>query len=113
MKEFEHDKDRREIDHFIIQNEHINKLNDGIIKGNRMLKKDLQKVKKNYSEFIQVAEEAIKRRKVIQEQNVQLVKDKGKLENKIKHMENELNRLQIKSHALDGLATLVEVARRL
>ena len=113
MKEFEHDKDRREIDHFIIQNEDINQINDGLMRENRMLKQDLQEVNKNYSELIEVAEEVVKRRKVMQEQNVQLVKDKEELEKKLKHMQKELNRLQRKAHALDGLATMAEAARRL
>ena len=56
MKEFEHDKDKREIDHFIIQNDNINQINDGLMKENRLLKQDLQEVNKNYSELIEVAE---------------------------------------------------------
>ena len=52
MKEFEQDKQRREIDHFIIQNEHMNQINDGLMKSNRMLKQDLQEVNKNYSKLI-------------------------------------------------------------
>ena len=79
MKEFEQDKDKREIYHFRIQNEHISQINDGLMKENQMLKQDLHEVNKNYSELIQVAEEAVKRRKVVQEQNVQLVKDKEEL----------------------------------
>ena len=113
MKAFEQVNNRREIDHFIIQNEHMNQINDGLMKANRMLKQDLHEVKKNYSELIEVAEEVVKRRKVMQEQNVQLVKDKEELEIKLKDMQKELKRLQIKAHALDGLATLVEVAIRL
>ena len=45
-----------------------------------MLKQDLQEVNKNYANFVQVAEEAVKRRKVNREQNVQLEKDKEELE---------------------------------
>ena len=41
-------------------------------------------------------------------QNVQLEKDKEELEQKLKHMQKDLNRLQRKSYALDGLATLAE-----
>ena len=78
-----------------------------------MLKKNLQEVNKNYAELIQVAEESVKRRKMIQEQNVHLEKDKQELEQKLKHMQKDLNRLQRKSHALDGLATLAKAARRL
>ena len=58
-------------------------------------------------------EVAVRRRKVMQEQNVQLVKDKEELEKKLKHMQKELNRLQRKAHVLDGLATLVEETRKL
>ena len=59
---------------------------------------------------MQVAEETVKRRKEMQEQNVQLVKDE-EIEKKLKHMQKELNRLQRKAHSLDGLATLAEAAR--
>ena len=64
MKEFEQEKDRREIDHFRIQNEHISQINAGLMKANMMLKQDLQEVNTNYLELIQVAEEAVKIRKV-------------------------------------------------
>ena len=50
------------------------------MKSNKMLKQDLQEVNKNYSELIQVAEEVVKRRKVVQEKSVHLVKDKEELE---------------------------------
>ena len=83
------------------------------MKENKMLKQDLQEVNKNYGELIQVAKEAIKRRKVIQEHNIQLEKDKEKLEQKLKHMQKEMNSLRRKSQALDGLANLAEATRRL
>ena len=70
-------------------------------------------VNKNYAELIQVVEEAVKRRRVIQEHNVQLENDKEELEQKLRHMQKELNMLRRKSQALDGLATLAEAARRL
>ena len=100
----------------------MNQINDGLMKSNRMLKQDLQEVKKNYSELIQVVEEAVKvqvveeavqRIKVVQKQNVQLVKDKEELEKRLNYMQKEFNRLQRKARALDGLATLDEEARRL
>ena len=113
MKEFEQEKDKREIDHFKIQNEHISQINDGLMKENTMLKQDLQEVNKNYAELIQVEEEAIKRIKAIQEENVQLEKDKEDLKQKLKHMQKELNMLQRKSHSLDGLTTMPKAAMRL
>ena len=76
-----------------------------------MLKHDVQEVNKCYVELIQVAQEAVKRRKIMQEQNVPLEKDKDELEQKLKHMQKELNRLQRKAHVLDGLASLDEAAR--
>ena len=47
------------------------------------------------------------------DQNVHLEKDKEELKQKLKHMQKELNRLQIKSLAQDGLATMDEASRRL
>ena len=41
-----------------------------------MLKKDLQEVNHNFTELIQVSEEAVKRRKLVQEEKEKLVKDK-------------------------------------
>ena len=60
-----------------------------------------------------VADEALKRRKMVQEQNIQLVKDKEQLERRLSQMQKECNILQRKAHVLDGLATLAEAARRL
>ena len=50
---------------------------------------------------------------MVQEQNVQLVKDKEQLERRLSQMEKDCNRLKRKAHALDGLATQDEAARRL
>ena len=62
---------------------------------------------------MQAVEEAVKRRKVVQEHNVKLVKDKEELKKRPSQMQKEFNRLQRNAHALDGLATLAEEARRL
>ena len=60
-----------------------------------------------------MAEEAVKRRKVVQQKNFHLVKDKEEVEKRLSHMQREFIILQRNAHALDGLATLVEAARRL
>ena len=80
---------------------------------NMMLKQGLHEVNKNYSKLVHAAEEAVKRRKMVQEQNIQLVKYKEQLERRLSQMQKECNRLQRKAHALDGLATLDEATIRL
>ena len=78
-----------------------------------MLKQDLQEVNQNFVELIQVSEEAMKRRRLVQEEKEQLMKDKEELTVKLRGMQKEIKRLQANSCALDGLATLAEAARRI
>ena len=78
-----------------------------------MLKEDLQEVNQNFAELIQVSEEAVKRRKLAQEERDQLLKDKEELTTKLCGMKKEIRRLQAESSALDGLATLAEATRRI
>ena len=78
-----------------------------------MLKEDLQEVNQNFVELIQVLEEAFKRRKLAQEERDPLLKDKEELTANLRGMKKDIRRLQAKSRALDGLATLAEAARRI
>ena len=87
MTQFERDKKKRKIDQFKIQNEHINQINDSLMQANRMLKQDLQEVNKNYSQLVQVEEEEMKRRKMMQEHNIRLAKDKEELEKKLSQVQ--------------------------
>ena len=67
----------------------------------------------NFAELIQVSEEAVKRRKLVQEEKEQLMKYKEELIVRLCGMQKDIKRLQAKSCALDGLATLAEAARRI
>ena len=67
----------------------------------------------NFAELIQVSEEVVKRRRLVQEEKNQLVKDKEEMEIKLHFMQKDINRLQANSWALDGLSTLVEAARKI
>ena len=67
----------------------------------------------NFTELIQVSEEAVKRRRLLQEEKEQLMKDKEELTVRLHGIQKNIKRLQAKSCALDGLATLVEAARRI
>ena len=78
-----------------------------------MLKEYLQEVNQNFTKIIQVLEEAIKRRKLVQEEKDQLMKDKEELAVKLCDMKKDIRRLQEKSCALDGLDTLAEATRRI
>ena len=55
----------------------------------------------------------MKRRKMTQEHNIQLAKDKKELEKKLSQVHKECNRLQKKAHALDGIDALEKDARGL
>ena len=67
----------------------------------------------DFVELIQVSEEAVKRRKLIQEEKDQLVKYKEEMTIKLCRMQKDIKRLQAKSCVLDGLATLAEATRRI
>ena len=60
-----------------------------------------------------MAEEAIKRRKISQEQKNQLIREKKEIEERLTQFQKKYNQLQKKAHALDGLAMLAEATRRL
>ena len=83
------------------------------MQANKMLKHDLQEINKNYSEMVQVAEEVVKRRKMAHEHNIQFIREKKEIEERLTQVQKEYNRLQQKAHALDGLAVLPKAARRL
>ena len=74
------------------QNEHLNKINDQLVKANTMLKEDLQEVNQNFAELIQVSEEAVKRRRLMQEEKDQLMKDKEELTVKLCGMQKDIKR---------------------
>ena len=78
-----------------------------------MLNEYLQEVNQNFAELVQVSKEAIKRRKSVQEEKDQLMKDKEELTVKLCGMKKDIRRLQAKSCALDGIATLAEEKRRI
>ena len=78
-----------------------------------MLKQDLQEVNQNFAKLIQVSKEAVKRRRLMQEEKDQLMKDKEELTVKLCGMQKDIKRLQAKSCALDGIATLAEASRRI
>ena len=113
MMKLKQDKKHREIEQLRRQNEHLNKINDQLVKANTIIKEDLQEVNQNFIELIQVSKEAMKRRRLVQEEKDQLMKDKEELIVKIHGMHKDIKRLQAKSCALDGLATLAEAARRI
>ena len=68
MMKLKQDKKHREIEQLRRQNEHLNKIIDQLVKANTMLKQDSQEVNQNFAELIQVSEEAVKRRRMVQEE---------------------------------------------
>ena len=113
MLKLKHDKQHKEIVQLRRQNEHLNHINDQLVKADTMLKEDLQEVNQNFAELIQVSEEAVKRRKLVQEEKDKLMKDKEELTANLHGMKKDIRSLQAKSSALYGLATLAEVTRRI
>ena len=59
------------------------------MQANQMLRKYLEDLNANYEEFSQLTEEAIKRRKVVQQRNEDLSKQKEELLKKLKASEKE------------------------
>ena len=55
----------------------------------------------------------MKRRKLLQEERDQLIKDKEELAVNLCGMKKDIRRLQAKSCGLDGLATSAEAIRRI
>ena len=68
MIQLKHSKEYKEIEQLRRQNEHLNQINDQLVKENTMLKQYLQEVNQNFAELIQVSKEAVKRRKLVQEE---------------------------------------------
>ena len=60
--------------HYKTQNSHLNHFNDQLVQANRRLREDLEEINTNYVESVQVAEEAVKRRKLPQEKNEEISK---------------------------------------
>ena len=113
MIQLKQSKEYREIEQLRKQNGHLIQINDQLIRANTMLKEDLQEVNQNFVELIQVSKEAVKRRKLVQEEKDHLMKDKKDLTVKLHGMKKDIRKLQAKSCALDGIATLAEAARRI
>ena len=55
----------------------------------------------------------MKRRKLVQEEKDQLMKDKEELTVKLRGMKKDIRRLQAKSRVIYGIATLAEAVRRI
>ena len=68
-----------------------------------MLRKYLEEMNENYEEFSQLTEEAIKRRKVVQQRNEEISKQNEEILKRLKALQKECLQLQKKSQALDGL----------
>ena len=96
MIQLKQSKEYREIKQLRRQNEHLNQINDQLVKANTMLKEDLKEANHNFAELIQVSEEAVKRRKLVQEEKDQLMKDKEELRVKLRGMKKHIRRLQAK-----------------
>ena len=54
MIQLKQDKKHKEIEKLRRQNEHLNKINDQLVKEDTMLKEDLQEVNQNFAELVQV-----------------------------------------------------------
>ena len=70
---------RKDLHHYKGQNTHLNKLNDQCMSENHIIRKDIEEINVNYAELVQVAEEAVKRRKISQETNDRLLKKNQEL----------------------------------
>ena len=55
---------KKALHHYKAQNIHLNQLNDQLVNANRMIRQDPEEINSNYAELVQVAKEAVKRRKI-------------------------------------------------
>ena len=55
--------------HYQKQNGHLNHINDQLVKANSMIRHDLEDMHTNCVELAKVSEEAVKRRKLAQQEN--------------------------------------------
>ena len=87
---------------------------------NKRLRKDLEDINAHYQELIAMAKEALKRKREIENQAENItekIQDLNK-QNKVfssrfKSLEIQQARYKKKSHALEGISTLAEAAKRL
>ena len=91
-----------------------------MVMTNRILREDLEDINAHYQELIVVSKEALKRKREIQNQSEDLTqqiqnlsKQNEMLSNRVRSLETEQERTNKQSHALEGIATLTEAAKRL
>ena len=82
---------RKYLHHYKDQNTHLNQLNDHLVNSNLMTRKDIEEINSNNAKLVQVAEEAVKRRKMAHETNDKLLKHNQELQEKLLTMEKELS----------------------
>ena len=100
--------------------DYMQEVNDGLILANIRLREDLQEVNEHYQELIAVSKEALKRKRSIDLQCVELKQTiKGlqqqneELTKRLRKMEAEQQKAKKKAQALDGIALLAEAAKDL
>ena len=99
---------------------HLQEVNDGLLKVNRGLIEELQDVHNHFLELSEVSKEVLKRKRATDrhstklEETVQDLQQRNKeLIKKINDMEQEQKKVRRKDQALDGIALLAEVVKKL
>ena len=83
------------------------------MQANRRLREDLEEANANYQELITAAKKVLRRKKLTQQQNKELIKHNKELQDKVQMMDAEYTRLKKRSQALDGLTILADAARHI
>ena len=94
--------------------------NNGLVTANRRLREDLEEVNNHYQELIAVSKEALKRKRQIENQFIELKQtiqelthQKEELTKKVAYLEEDHQKARRKAQALEGIDLLEEVAKEL
>ena len=100
--------------------EYLHESNEGLVTANRRLREDLEEVNSHYQELISVSKEALKIKRHTENQFTELkqtiqelTQQNEDLTKRVADLEADHQKARRKSHALEGIALLVEAAKDL
>ena len=94
-------------------NMYLNESYEKLMISNRILHEDLEEIDTSYQERISVSKEALRRKKVMEQQYEEMVEQNMDLQKRMQAMETEQSRLKKRPQALDGLTIPTEAAGKL
>ena len=104
---------KKSLTYFKDQNGYLNDANEKLMIANKRPREDLEESNASYQELIIASKEVLRRKRVTQQQNKELMGQNKELQTKIQTMDAEYTRLQRISQALDGLTMLSGASKKL